>query len=188
MNSLNLISSRVIGQSQSASRPRSKSQGEQLRQDSADDDFRGRSFSAGLAAEVEKESDAFFSEKLSAEPAAEVGELKSEDEKQPLLDVGQREDIATTLGGWPVWIKRLADAITTILAAIGAPVVYVARCFRDQKGNFTIVPRWPRRGRVSKTGSARPDWTPFCSRCWTGFREAYTSRSERDQVATLVFK
>lgn len=157
MNSLNLISSRVIGQSQSPPRPRSRSQGEILKRDSAEDEFRGRSYSAEVVAQIKKESGAVFSENLSAEPAAEDGELaiSSEDEKQPLLGDRGQEDYTASAGAWPVWVKRLADAITAILAAIGAPVVYIAKCFRDETGKFTIVPAWPRRERVPSAGTAR---------------------------------
>ncbi|KIW70928.1 hypothetical protein PV04_03156 [Phialophora macrospora] len=145
MNSLNLISSRVIGQSTSPSRPRSRSQGEHLKQDAADDEFRGRSYSAELTA-LKKESGPLYSEKFSAEPA--TGE---EDEKRPLLG-----DITGTPTGWPTWVKKLADAITAILAAIGAPVIYIAKCFRAQNGAFTIVPRWvrPERGQDGNTTQA----------------------------------
>ncbi|KAJ9603481.1 Nuclear envelope morphology protein 1 [Cladophialophora chaetospira] len=157
MNSLNLISSRVIGQSQPPSRPRSKSQGEQLRQDTGDDEFRGRSYGAEVAAQFKDEAETLFSANLSAEPGTADGELatKSDNEKQPLLGLRQQASIASTPGGWPVWVKKLADAITAILAAIGAPVVYVAKCFRDKNGKFTIVPRWPHRERVPKSKNSR---------------------------------
>ncbi|ETI23602.1 hypothetical protein G647_05404 [Cladophialophora carrionii CBS 160.54] len=144
MNSLNLISSRVIGQSTSPSRPRSRSQGDHLKQDGTDDEFRGRSYSAELTAQLQKDSSPLFSEKLSAESAA--GE---EDEKQPLL-----ADTPATPSGWPTWVKRLAEAITAVLAAIGAPVVYVAKYFRDPNGMFTIVPRWVRPERGPSGSSA----------------------------------
>ncbi len=156
MNSLNLISSRVIGQSQSPSRPRSKSQGELLRQDPGDVDLRGRSYGTELAAQFDNEPDTLFSDKLSDEPAAEDEEqaFRPDDEKQSLLGLRQQESVASTPGGWPVWVKRLADAITAMLTAIGAPIVYVATCFRDQNGKFTIVPRWPRRERVQSARNA----------------------------------
>jgi CTD nuclear envelope phosphatase 1 len=158
MNSLNLISSRVIGQSQTPSRPRSKSQGEILRQETGDEEFRGRSYSAEVAAQIKKEpeSQPLFSEKLSAEPAAEDEDLaiKAEDEQQPLLGSPQHEESTKSASSWPAWVQKLADAITNLLAAIGAPVAFVAKCFRDQNGQFTIVPRWPHRERVARPTAA----------------------------------
>lgn len=52
-------------------------------------------------------------------------------------------------------MKSLADVITAILAAIGAPVVYIARCFRTQDGRFSMVPRLPRRDRSSLSGATK---------------------------------
>ena len=157
MNSLNLISSRVIGQTQSPPRPRSKSQGEILRQESGEDELRGRSHSAELSAREKNGSETLFSEPLSAETTVDDEKLviKTEDEKQPLLGFEQQEDVSSTPGGWPLWVKKLADALTALFAAIGAPVVYVAKCFRDQNGKFTIVPRWPHRDRVPTTNLSR---------------------------------
>ncbi|EXJ72249.1 uncharacterized protein A1O5_04753 [Cladophialophora psammophila CBS 110553] len=164
MNSLNLISSRVIGQSQSSSRPRSRSQGELLKKESGDEEFRGRSYGAELTAELKNEPDAAFSDKLSTEATAEDDEpvIKSEDEKQPLLYAGEKEDGSSTAEGWRLLVKKLTDAITTILAAIGAPIVYLAKCFRDQNGKFTLVPRFPRRestARAMGLSNAAPDGT-----------------------------
>ncbi|OAP61133.1 hypothetical protein AYL99_03334 [Fonsecaea erecta] len=157
MNSLNLISSRVIGQSPSSSRPRSRSQGDLLKKESGDEEFRGRSYSAELTAELKNEPDDVFSDKLPADTTAEDGEpaIKSEDEKQPLLYTGDKEEDASISEGWRFLFKKLTDAITTILAAIGAPVVYLAKCFRDEEGKFTMVPGWPRRERALNASAAR---------------------------------
>lgn len=171
MNSLNLISSRVIGQAQPASRPRSLSQGELLKKDLGDDELRGRSYSDDFGNQVKKESEGSFTDVLSTEPAAEDDDsaMKDEDEKQPLLGAEENQDSVSDLEGWRIFVKRLADAITAILAAIGAPVVYVARCFRDQEGKFSMVPRWPRREVVPNSSNAHAMGFPNTNRenSWT---------------------
>ena len=156
MNSLNLISSRVIGQSQQPSRSRSRSQGERLKNEYDDDDsVRGRSYSDHEAPSTKKEADAVFPDLLSAEPGADDDDIpiKDEDEKQPLLGFGEKGNGLASSTGWRGLVQRLADAITAILAAIGAPVVYIAKCFRDQEGRFSLVPHWPRRERVLNRSS-----------------------------------
>jgi CTD nuclear envelope phosphatase 1 len=150
MNSLNLISSRVIGQSNTPSRPRSRSYGDGLKREHADDEPRGRSFSAELVAQLKKDSQGLFTDSLSAEPVDDTdAPIKSEDEKQPLLGPDSKDGDGTSTSGYPLWIKKLANAMAAVLVAIGAPVVYVARCFRDQDGKFTMRPRWPRRSKLA---------------------------------------
>lgn len=155
MNSLNLISSRVIGQTQHAPRPRSHSQGELLKKEYGEEILRGRSYSDDL---TQKDLDGPFPDKLASEAASEDGDQPiedEEDEEQPLLTPDEKADLSTDNEGWQRFLKRLADAITAILAAIGAPVVYVAKYFRTQNGRIATVPRWARRGRVA-TGTS-PD-------------------------------
>lgn len=151
MNSLNLISSRVIGQTQQPSRSRSRSQGERLK-DEYDNDgsARGRSYGDEHAPQPKKEPDADFPDLLAADPAADDDDIpiKDEDEKQPLLRFGDKGTGLASSGGWRGLVKSIADAITAILAAIGAPVVYLAQCFRDSEGRFSPVPQWPRRERI----------------------------------------
>jgi len=155
MNSLNLISSRVIGQAQHPSRPRSRSQGELLKKEYSDEALRGRSFSDDLAPQIKKEPGAAFPDLLSAEPEPAYGEaiIKAEDEKQPLLDGDEKKEVNIEVDGWRLFLKKIADVITAFLAAIGAPVVYVTRCFRDQDGRLSIGPRWPRRERIAQASA-----------------------------------
>ncbi|KIX09991.1 uncharacterized protein Z518_01072 [Rhinocladiella mackenziei CBS 650.93] len=153
MNSLNLISSRVIGQTQQASRPRSRSQGELLQKEYGEEPLRGRSFSDE---QIKKEPGSVFPDLLTSEPGSDNGDslIKDEDEKQPLLHADEKKDVETDADGWRRLVKRIADAIKTILAVIGAPVVYVAKCFRDQDGKLSIIPRWPRRERIPASNTA----------------------------------
>ncbi|KAJ9494295.1 Nuclear envelope morphology protein 1 [Exophiala xenobiotica] len=156
MNSLNLISSRVIGQSPQPTRPRSHSQGDILKKEYGDETQRGRSYSDERKAHIKEEADAQSSDLLDAAPSAddEQSSVKDEEEKEPLLGYEDKIDVAPDYHGWRAFVKRLTDAITAILAAIGAPIVYVARCFRDQDGNFSPVPRWQRRERISHSSTA----------------------------------
>lgn len=103
-----------------------------------------------------KESDNILTGILSAEPTSDDADvaIKQEDESQPLLGVQEKDEIASDIDGWRMWVKRLADALKAILAAIGAPVVYVARSFRDEQGKFSIVPRWPQRESVPNGSTA----------------------------------
>jgi len=156
MNSLNLISSRVIGQSPQPARPRSRSQGDLLKKEYGDETHRGRSYSDDRTAQIKKEADAESSHLLDAAPSADDEPLsvKDEEEKDPLLGYEDKREVSPEYHGWRAFVKRLTDAITAILAAIGAPVVYVAKCFRDQDGSFSPVPRWQRRERISNSSTA----------------------------------
>ncbi|EXJ80010.1 hypothetical protein A1O3_08296 [Capronia epimyces CBS 606.96] len=145
MNSLNLISSRVIGQTQHPTRPRSRSQGELLKKEYDKEVLGGRSYSDELAPQDEKDLGGPFPDQLTSGAASDDGDQRikdeDEDEKQLLLGAGEKKDINSDGVGWQRLVKRLADAITAILAAIGAPVVYVARFFRSQDEKSSIVPR-----------------------------------------------
>jgi CTD nuclear envelope phosphatase 1 len=160
MNSLNLISSRVIGQSQ-PSRPRSHSQGDLLKKDYSDEAPRGRTYTDEHVPQIKKEPNSQFPLLFTRDPASPDDEtpVKDEDdqddEKTPLLHLDDRKSGSEWDNGWRCYVKSLADVITAILAAIGAPVVYIARCFRTQDGRFSIVPRPPRRDRSSLSGTTK---------------------------------
>ncbi|EXJ83795.1 hypothetical protein A1O1_07422 [Capronia coronata CBS 617.96] len=155
MNSLNLISSRVIGQTQPPPRPRSHSQGESLQKDYDGELLTGRSYSDDL---TRKEIDGPLLEQRTSEAAIDDGDQPiedgEEDEKHPLLEVDEKKDRISDSEGLRSFVKRLADAITAILAAIGAPVVYVAKYFSSQDGKLATVPRWPRPPRFAHSRPA----------------------------------
>ncbi|KAL6250023.1 Nuclear envelope morphology protein 1 [Rhinocladiella similis] len=156
MNSLNLISSRVIGQSTTPTRPRSRSQGEPLKRGYGGDHHRGRSYSDDRAAQIKHESDGELPDTLGSLPSAddEDGPIKDDEEQEPLLGYDEKPALADNYHGWRAFVKRLTDAITAILTAIGAPIVYVARYLRGPDGKFSPVPRWQRRGRLSSSPTA----------------------------------
>ncbi|KIW16662.1 hypothetical protein PV08_03850 [Exophiala spinifera] len=151
MNSLNLISSRVIGQSPSPTRPRSRSQGEPLKKGYDEDNHRGRSYSHDRTAQTKQETEVELSDVLSAlqSPDDEDAPIKDEDEQEPLLGSDEKGVLDNNYHGWQAFLKRLTDAITAILAAIGAPIVYVARHLRGPDGKFSPVPRWTRQDQIS---------------------------------------
>ncbi|KIV77719.1 hypothetical protein PV11_09501 [Exophiala sideris] len=156
MNSLNLISSRVIGQSHSASRPRSQSQGDLWHQEQEEESTRGRTYSDEDTVEIKKETDADSPSPTQAAATSHGGndELKDEDEDEtdPLLGYDEKQDIAPEITGWHAFVKKVANALTAMLAAIGAPVVYLVKWLGD--GKFSSVPGWSRRERIPSTGSA----------------------------------
>jgi len=158
MNSLNLISSRVIGQAQ-PSRPRSHSQGDILKKDYSDEAPRGRTYSEEHVPQIKKEPTSQFP-LFNPDPAipddeALKDEADQDDEKTPLLQLDERKPASQWDNGWRRYAKGLTDVITTILAALGTPIVYIARYFRTEQGRFTIVPRSPRPHGSSLSGSTK---------------------------------
>ena len=154
MNSLNLLSSRVIGQAP-PHRPRSKSQGEILKKEQSDELLRGRSYSDEKVAALKNEGSR--QDLLSAEPEdIDTGQetpLKAEedDEKKPLLDIKEKLQPVVSPSSWRRLVKRLADALTAILSAIGAPAVYIAQYFKDEHGRYSILPKRRRKGNKSRS-------------------------------------
>ena len=140
MNSLNLLSSKVIGQSSSPTRPRSRSQGEVLSIDK-DEPMRGRSFSDHSISNLEKRlQNNNVSTKISPEKreSEDVEVAEQYNEKTPLLGLGPREDTSSYTNRLKSLVKRIADALTAILATIGAPAVYVVSCFQHEDGHYSM--------------------------------------------------
>ena len=150
MNSLNILSSRVIGQASPISnRPRSRSQGEITLPDSKEDYPRGRSLSEyNLARTNGKNVDL---QSLAIDKTEEPGELESEkeidvfDEKSPLLQNGKATDKLVQQSRLRHLVRRIADALSEgfrlVISTLGSPFVYVVSCFRDDTGHYSpIVP------------------------------------------------
>jgi len=150
MNSLNLLSTRVIGQmTLGGTRPRSRSQGEILHTNDIEEPGRGRSYSDDT---VPKAADRGFD--LQTETAIDSRPLLDddvepsptqdedmEDEKHPLVEgVSKNETSSSWPDGWKTLVTRIADVLTAILKAIGAPVVFIAR--------YSPFPRNGRRDRI----------------------------------------
>lgn len=137
MNSLNLLSSRVIGPS-IISRPRSKSQGEILSSSKRDDHLRGSSSEPDLAL-LEKTSEPLQLDLTKQEDSADETPVAADDtdENTALINKHHATNASAYNSRLRSLVKRIADALTALLTTIGAPVVYVATCFRDDDGHYS---------------------------------------------------
>lgn len=170
MNSLNLLSARVIGQNPPP-RPRSRSQGEILRKQERDDLARGRSYSDEKVPLLSKDDISIGT--LSTTIFGHEAPVKDEnDEKQGVLDIGQKLDPVATTTSWRGFIKRLSDAFTALLSAIGAPVFWLAECFKDEDGFYALLPR--RKRRAGQGISEKPTSKALND---TKLRHSYSSES-----------
>src|SRR4051812_16635756 len=120
MNSLNLLSAKVIGTT--ASRPRSKSHGEDLRRKLNEEILRGRSHSTENIPQIAKQRDPSDVDGpiIKAEVQEPETPFAAIDEKQLLLGDGKKED-APFGSRLHYIVKKIADALTAILATIGMP-------------------------------------------------------------------
>ena len=137
MNSLNILSSRVIGPS-SYSRPRSRSQGEILGSDKKEEHLRGSSSEQNLS-QIEKTSEPLQLDVVKRQDGIQESRVAPEDtdEKSPLLDKSSTQSASVYQSRLKSLVKRIADALTALLTTIGAPIVYVASCFKDEDGNYS---------------------------------------------------
>ncbi|EEA27681.1 NIF domain protein [Talaromyces marneffei ATCC 18224] len=140
MNSLNILSSRVIGQApNSSTRSRSHSQSETSPANLHNDLAKSRSYSEQqfhyILPKDEQEIDPHESPALEYAYDGSIGY----DEKTPLLDQLQK----TAPNRFFLIAQRLFDAIyetiQAILSTIAAPGVYVAQSFRDDDGHYSPV-------------------------------------------------
>ncbi|KAF7512403.1 hypothetical protein GJ744_001338 [Endocarpon pusillum] len=140
MNSLNILSSRVIGQSiPGATRPRSRSQGEIFGPSQTEDYSRGRSLSAqGVDGVKSLLGFADGADIKSTEPdRADKEDVQSLSEKTPLLDKASKPDVSFYKSRLQSLVKKIAAALTALLTTIGAPVVYAVSCFKDERGRYS---------------------------------------------------
>lgn len=169
MNSLSLLSSRVIGQSSSSQtrHQRSRSQGEISPGSPSRDRRRHRSYSEDNF----HSSDAFGKDYEDAprftEDIDSIGHTL--DEKSPLLRQLQKGSplaVRSPLRPIPRQIfNALAQTIKFILSTLTAPGVYVAQCFRDDDGGYSsLAPVRKLRRVLSKASSADHLGTPSRSR------------------------
>lgn len=160
MNSLNLLSSRVIGQSTShPSRQRSHSQGE-IRPGSARSELsKSRSYSEDTI----HKNEAFYEKEerpSTAEDEEEESYLTTVGEKTPLLQALEKDGTFQPAGRLQSIAQRIFDTLTEtlkiILSTLVAPGVYVARCFREEDGRYSpIAPvRKIRRSITGRNGRA----------------------------------
>lgn len=147
MNSLNILSSRVIGQNANSgpTRNRSHSQSDASPANLRGDLAKKRSFS-------EQQFHFRFHEDGKGQGEGEVpaAEYLNDgtadfDEKTPLLYELQKNGSVRGQSGRFLIAQRLFDAIVetlkVVLSTLAAPGVYVAQCFRDENGHYSpIVP------------------------------------------------
>ncbi|KAL4888434.1 NLI interacting factor-like phosphatase-domain-containing protein [Aspergillus ambiguus] len=165
MNSLNILSSRVIGQSSSPSRTRqrSRSQGDIAPLSSPADLASLRSYSESNfhTTDVrEKDRDDAI------ESIEDVDHSTySLDEKTPLFRGIQKDGSLATRSTLGLVAQRFFEAITEtikfILSTLAAPGIYVAHCFRDNDGSYSpMTPIRKLRRSMFGPSSADPPGTP----------------------------
>ncbi|KAJ5946698.1 hypothetical protein N7454_003537 [Penicillium verhagenii] len=159
MNSLNILSSRVIGQSSSSTRPRSHSQSEKRREAPPTDLAKFRSYSE------DNFRTSFVSEK-GYDGSASFADGDSEDtphsfdETTSLLHGSQHDGAIVTKSTWRLVTRRIFDAITEtirfILSTIAAPGVYIAQCFQNDDGYYSLLAPVRKIWRTSAESRIRP--------------------------------
>ncbi|KAJ6006432.1 hypothetical protein N7451_004376 [Penicillium sp. IBT 35674x] len=159
MNSLNILSSRVIGQSSSSTRPRSHSQSEKRREAPPTDLAKFRSYSednfrSSLVSEKGHDSSASFAD------GAREDTPKSFDETTSLLHGPQHDGTFVTKSTWRLFTKRIFDTITEtirfILSTLAAPGVYIAQCFQNDDGHYSFLAPVRKIWRTSAETRIRP--------------------------------
>ncbi|OQD77680.1 hypothetical protein PENDEC_c002G06701 [Penicillium decumbens] len=143
MNSLNILSSRVIGQTSSSTRPRSRSQGEHRHGSQQGDLAKLRSYSTGNFRSSTISEKSYDGTASPAEDDKDEETTHTFDEKSPLLHEVQHDSALVTKSSWRLLTNRIFDAITEtihfILSTLAAPGIYVAQCFRDDDGRYSLL-------------------------------------------------
>ncbi|PWY83273.1 hypothetical protein BO94DRAFT_547749 [Aspergillus sclerotioniger CBS 115572] len=138
MNSLNILSSRVIGQSSlpSRSRQRSRSQGDVSRASEPGDLAKLRSYSEDNFHSAEAPEKGHDAEDVDCHEI-------TFDEKSPLLRSIHKDGSFATRGTLGFVGQRFFDAIAEtikfILSTLAAPGFYVAQCFQDEDGHYSLM-------------------------------------------------
>ncbi|OOG01156.1 hypothetical protein ASPCADRAFT_203019 [Aspergillus carbonarius ITEM 5010] len=171
MNSLNILSSRVIGQSSlpSRSRQRSRSQGDVSRASELGDLAKLRSYSENNFHSAEVPEESHDAEDI------DYHEITF-DEKSPLLRSIHKDGSFATRGTLGFVAQRFFDAIAEtikfILSTLAAPGFYVAQCFQDEDGHYSFMA--PVR-KVRRSVSSRPNSTGTAT-AGRGSRQAENKR------------
>lgn len=142
MNSLNILSSRVIGQSSSSSRHRSQSQGDKKRTPLPAEFSKLRSYSEDNFRSLNPTQKNYDG----PPPVDEDGEEDAAydlDEKIPLLHEAHKNGTLTAQSTWRLITQRFFDAITEtikfIMTTLAAPGVYLAQCFQTDDGHYSFL-------------------------------------------------
>ncbi|KKK18922.1 hypothetical protein AOCH_005979 [Aspergillus ochraceoroseus] len=196
MNSLNILSSRVIGRSSSPkrSRQRSRSQGD-ISPAIPGDLAKLRSYS---------ESN-FHSADANEKNSVDVPDPTEDydhyehtfNEKTPLIRGLQKDASLATRSSLGLIAQRLFEALTEtinfILSSLAAPGIYVAQCFRDETGVYSPVAPMRRlqRSIFGASSSASPD-TPSKNKSQAdsnrqpGSMKKLKSHASRDSMASTT--
>lgn len=164
MNSLNILSARVIGQAlpQTPSTSRSRSQGRTASEPGESDEDHDQQAPIAF---VEEKDARFVEDEDTKEEDVGVTPV-TQDEKTPLLDELRTTPFPAPKGSkLRVVAKRLVDALTEslrwVLSTIAAPGLYIVTCFYDDEGHFSpLLPlrrlgrALPRRNGSSSTAQA----------------------------------
>ncbi|KAL4946255.1 hypothetical protein BDV06DRAFT_152634 [Aspergillus oleicola] len=198
MNSLNILSARVIGQSSNPkrSRPRSRSQGDNSPVIAPGDLAKFRSYSeSNFHANGVDGAD----EKSSGDTPGPVEDTNHDehtlDEKTPLIRGLQRHPSLVTKSSLGLFAQRFLEAVTEtikfILETLAAPGVYVAHTFRDEAGRYSPLNpvRKLSRSLSRSSSSSRPNTPGNITSQAEGKRRSGSSRklrnhSSRDSIAS----
>ncbi|GKZ38952.1 nuclear envelope morphology protein 1 [Aspergillus brasiliensis] len=175
MNSLNILSSRVIGQSSlpARSRQRSRSQGDVARASEPGDLAKLRSYSESNFHSTEAHENSHDAPDENIIYSHEI----TFDEKSPLLRSIQKDGSFATKSTLGFVAQRFFDAIAEtikfILSTIAAPGFYVAQCFEDDNGHYSFMA--PVR-RLRRSVSGRPSKSTSSTTAGRGSRQAESKR------------
>lgn len=143
MNSLNILSSRVIGQSSNSTRPGSNSQDENPRASPVDDYAKHRSYSEDNFRSRTHPEKSYDGNTAPPENDGHDETQHTFDEKTPLLYGNSKDGAVVTKSTWRLITKRIVDAITEtlrfILSTLAAPGVFIAQCFRTADGRYSLL-------------------------------------------------
>ncbi|KAJ5248739.1 NLI interacting factor [Penicillium chermesinum] len=142
MNSLNILSSRVIGQSSNSTRPRSRSQSENRPATPQGEFAKLRSYSEDNFRTSFTLNPNYDGSVSSANEDNDEA-LDSVNEKTSLLHGTHKDGTIVTKSTWRLFTKRIFDTITEtirfILSTVAAPGVYPAQCFQDDDGRYSLL-------------------------------------------------
>lgn len=163
MNSLNILSSRVIGQSSSSPRPRSQSQSDR-RHTAAPGDFdfgKHRSYSENNFRSSTTPEPSYDNPTPYVEDEGYEDAHQPFDEKTTLLYGVQKVDVLATKNTWRLITKRIFDAIAEtihfILSTLAAPGIFVAQCFQNNDGHYSLLAPVRKIWRTPEDTRTRPD-------------------------------
>ncbi|KAJ5185921.1 NLI interacting factor [Penicillium cf. griseofulvum] len=161
MNSLNILSSRVIGQSSNSSRHRSKSQGDSKRAPLPADFSKLRSYSEDNFRSLDHTEKSYDGGPPPVDEYGEEDVAYGLDEKTPLLQEAHKNGTLTARSTWRLITQRFFDAITEtlkfILSTFAAPGVYLAQCFQADDGRYSLLAPVRKLRRSSAAPTIRSD-------------------------------